>query len=170
MRLIPPGPPAPVAIRRFGELVDWTTVLLGGIIVVIVFVNVVFRFFDVEVAWTTELSEVLMVWVTFLGGASAAQRAEHVAIIEFVDKLPPRARKWGDAITQLVCALVLVLLIWYGAGIARSGWTNRLTVLEWPMSVEYLALPVGSAATLVFVLFDLVQIVRGRTRAERYGE
>jgi hypothetical protein len=30
-------------------------------------------------------------------------------------------------------------------------------------------LPVGSAATLVFVVFDLVQIARGRSRAERFG-
>jgi TRAP-type C4-dicarboxylate transport system permease small subunit len=41
-------------------------------------------------------------------------------------------------------------------------------VLDWPMSIEYLALPVGSAATLVFVLFDLIQIARGRSRAERF--
>jgi TRAP-type C4-dicarboxylate transport system permease small subunit len=38
------------------------------------------------------------------------------------------------------------------------------------MSVEYLALPVGSAAALAFVLFDLFQIALGRSRAERYGE
>lgn len=168
--LIPSGPPAPGPIRWFGQLVDWVTVLLGAAIVLIVFTNVILRFFEAEVAWTTELSEVMMVWVTFLGGAAAARRAEHVAITEFVDKLSPNARRAWDGVIQSACAVILVLLVWYGFGIVESGWANRLTVLDWPMSIEYLGLPVGSAAALVFVLFDLVQIARGRSRAERYGE
>ena len=170
MKLIPPGPPAPAPIRHFGELVDWTTVSLGAAIVLMVFTNVVFRFLNIELAWTTELSEVMMVWVTFLGGAAAARRAEHIAITEFVDMLAQAPRRYNDAAIQLVVALVLVLLVWFGSGIAWSSGGNRLTVLDWPMTVEYLALPVGSAAALVFVLFDLVQIARGKSRAERYGE
>jgi TRAP-type C4-dicarboxylate transport system permease small subunit len=71
---------------------------------------------------------------------------------------------------QLVSAFVLCLLIWYGIGIAQSAWGNQLTVLGWPVSIEYLALPVGSAATLVFVLFDLAQIARGLPRSARYGD
>ncbi|MBU6485823.1 MAG: TRAP transporter small permease [Betaproteobacteria bacterium] len=170
MKLIPPGPPAPWLLSRLGELVDWSTVLAGGTIVVLVFTNVVLRFFDVEIAWTSELSEVLMVWVTFLGGAAATRRGEHVAITEFADKLSAMPRRWLDGAIQLVCALVLLLLTWYGIGIAQASWSDRLTVLNWPMSVEYLALPVGSVAALAFVLFDLFQIALGRSRAERYGE
>jgi len=37
------------------------------------------------------------------------------------------------------------------------------------MALQYLGLPVGSAAMLVFVSFDLIQILRGRSREERYG-
>jgi TRAP-type C4-dicarboxylate transport system permease small subunit len=37
------------------------------------------------------------------------------------------------------------------------------------MALQYLSLPVGSAAMLIFVAFDLVQIVRGKPREERYG-
>jgi len=50
-----------------------------------------------------------------------------------------------------------------------ANWGNELTVLEWPMAWQYLSLPVGSAAMLIFVAFDLVQIIRGKTREERYG-
>jgi TRAP-type C4-dicarboxylate transport system permease small subunit len=37
------------------------------------------------------------------------------------------------------------------------------------MAWQYLSLPVGSALTFVFVAWDLVQIARGRSAAERYG-
>jgi len=69
-----------------------------------------------------------------------------------------------------VAALVLCLLLWYGSGLVSASWGNILTVLNWAMAWQYLALPVGAAAMLAFVLWDLIQIVRGRPREERYGE
>jgi TRAP-type transport system small permease protein len=166
--LPPPTSSGPRLIRRFGALVDACTISMGASIIVLVFSNVVLHLFGRDIAWTTELSEVLMVWVTFIGGAAAARRGEHVAITELVDLLGGRGRRWADTAAQVVSAGVLLLLVGYGMSVVQSGWGNRLTVLNWPMSIEYLALPVGSAATLVFVLFDCIQIVRGRTRAERY--
>jgi TRAP-type C4-dicarboxylate transport system permease small subunit len=155
-------------MRLFGALVDASTIAMGASIVALVFSNVVLHLVGLDIAWTTELSEVLMVWVTFIGGAAAARRGEHVAIAELVDLLGGRGRQWADAAAQVVSAIVLLLLIGYGMSIVVSSWSNHLTVLDWPMSIEYLALPVGSAATLVFVLFDLIQIARGRSRAERF--
>jgi len=163
-----PNPPA--FIRAFGDFIDRAAVAMGAAIVCLVFANVVLHVFGRDIAWTTELSELLMVWVTFIGGAAAARRGEHVAIVELVDLLKARPHQWADGMAQLVSAFVLCLLIWYGIGIAQSAWGNQLTVLGWPVSIEYLALPVGSAATLVFVLFDLVQIARGFPRSARYGD
>jgi TRAP-type transport system small permease protein len=167
--LAPSMPSGPMPIQLCGALVDGATIAMGASIIGLVFSNVVLHLFGRDIAWTTELSEVLMVWVTFIGGAAAARRGEHVTITELVDLLGGRGRRWADAAAQVVAVAVLLLLIWYGMSIVQSGWNNRLTVLDWPMSIEYLALPVGSAATLVFVGFDLAQIVRGRSRAERFG-
>jgi TRAP-type C4-dicarboxylate transport system permease small subunit len=160
----------PVFIRAFGAFIDGATVAMGAAIVCLVFANVVLHVVGRDMAWTTELSELLMVWVTFIGGAAAARRGEHVAIVELVDLLKARPHQWADGMAQLVSAFVLCLLIWYGIGIAQSAWGNQLTVLGWPVSIEYLALPVGSAATLVFVGFDLVQIAHGLPRSARYGD
>jgi TRAP-type C4-dicarboxylate transport system permease small subunit len=156
-------------LRLLGELVDWATIIAGATIILLVFTNVVLHQLDLDIAWTTEFSEVLMVWVTFLGGAAAGRRGEHVALVELVNLLPGRPRHWIDAMVQMASAGVLVLLIWYGMGIVVEAWTSRLSVLDLPMSVEYLALPVGSAAALAFVLYDLWQIVRGRSREERFA-
>ena len=111
-----------------------------------------------------------MVWVTFLGGASAAHRGAHMTITEFIDKLAGKSRLRADAVVQLLCLAVLCLLVWYGIGIVMANWGNILTVLDWPMAFQYLALPVGSAASLVFVGYDLSQILRGKPRKERYGD
>jgi len=111
----------------------------------------------------------LMVWVTFLGGACAARRNAHMAITELLDKLGPRGRRVADFATQLVVAVVLLLLVRYGWVIVDASWGNQLTVLGIPMAIQYLALPVGSAIMLAFILLDLVRIARGVPREVRYA-
>jgi len=169
MPLLPAGPPAPVPLRVLGEAVDWTIVAIGAAMIVLVFLNVVFHLVGRDIAWTTEFSEFLMVWVTFLGGAAASRRGLHMTITEFVDKLGPVGRRLADGAIQLLCLVILVLLGWYGTGIVNATWGNELTVLHFPMAVQYLALPVGAALMGIFTAWDVVQIVRGRSRAERYG-
>jgi len=167
--LLPPGPAAPLPIRLLGVAVDWAVVALGAGMVVLVFANVVSHVFGGDVAWTTELAELMMVWVTFLGGAAATRRGAHMRITEFLDKLDGVPRRWADAAIQFVALTVLGLLVWFGAGIVAASRNNILTVLDWSMAWQYLSLPVGSALTFVFVAWDLVQIARGRPAAERYG-
>jgi TRAP-type transport system small permease protein len=166
---LPPSPLAPKPIRWLGTAVDWSLVVIGAVMVIMVFVNVLFHLFQQDISWTTEFCEFMMVWVTFLGGASAARRGLHMTITEFLDKLSDPSRRWADGIIQAFCLVVLGLLVKFGMGIAMSNWGNELTVLGWPVALQYLGLPVGSAAMLIFVAFDLVQIVRGKTREERYG-
>jgi TRAP-type C4-dicarboxylate transport system permease small subunit len=156
-------------LRIFGEIVDWAAIAAGGTIITLVFVNVVLHLFASDIDWTTQLCELLMVWVTFLGGAAAGRRGEHVALSELVGWLVPGpVRLWVDGAVQLIVTGVLVSLIWYGVGIADGIRDNTMSVLGWSLAVEYSALPVGSAAALVFVLYDLYLIIRGVSREERY--
>lgn len=169
MPMLPPGPPAPAPIRALGALFDWAIVVVGAAMITLVFMNVLFHITGRDIAWTTEFGEFLMVWVTFLGGAAASRRGLHMTITEFLDKLPDRSRRFADGTIQSLCLGILGLLGWYGMGIVNAGWGNELTVLHFPMALQYLALPVGAAGMAVFVAWDLVQILRGRDRDERYG-
>lgn len=166
---LPPAPPAPAPIRLLGVVIDWTIVVIGAVMISLVFFNVVTHAFGKDLAQTTELCELLMVWVTFLGGAAAARRGGHMAITELLDKLNPGHRRFADLLIAAVGVVVLALLVWYGWNITLSGWTNRLTVLDIPMSFQYGALPVASLATLIFQAWDFYQILQGRSSDERYG-
>jgi TRAP-type C4-dicarboxylate transport system permease small subunit len=92
-----------------------------------------------------------------------------MAITEFIDKLGPVARRWTDGAITTLSLVLLLTLVWYGMAIVNASWGNELSVLQVPMAVQYLALPVGACAMAVFVGWDLVQILRGRTHAQRYG-
>ena len=167
-RMLPAAPFAPAPLRALGAAVDWAVVAIGAVMVVLVFLNVLFRLWGGDIAFTTELCELLMVWVTFLGGAAAARRGLHMTITEFLDRLGPDARRRADAAIQILALLILALLVWHGMGIVDASWGNELTVLHVPMAVQYLGLPVGAGLMAVFIGWDLLQILRGRSRDERY--
>jgi len=168
--LLPAGPPAPRPILWLAHLVDWSIVAIGATMATLVFINVILHLFHRDMAWTVEFCELLMVWVTFLGGAAATRRGAHMVIGELVGRLAGPARRYADAAIQLVVLVTLGLLFWHGLGIADAGRMSELTVLGWPMASQYAALPVASAITMVFVIWDLIEILQGRTRAQRYGE
>jgi TRAP-type C4-dicarboxylate transport system permease small subunit len=169
--LLPAGPAAPGPILWLARLVDWSIVAIGAAMASLVFANVIVRnVFHGDIAWTTEFCELLMVWVSFLGGAAATRRGAHMVVGELVGRLSGRARRAADAAIQLVVLVTLALLVWYGLGIADAGRMSELTVLGWPMATQYAALPVASAITMVFVAWDLFEILQGRSRGERYGE
>jgi TRAP-type transport system small permease protein len=162
------GPPAPAPIQWLGKAVDWAVVFIGALMVVLVFFNVLSHAIGKDLAATTELCELLMVWVTFLGGAAAARRGAHMSINEFLDKLGVLNRRLADSAIGLLCLMMLGMLIYYGINITRTGMTNELTVLHISMAWQYAALPVGAAAMFVFVGWETYQAATGVSREERY--
>jgi TRAP-type C4-dicarboxylate transport system permease small subunit len=167
--VLPPAPPSPPLLTLFGDAVDWTVVAIGALMIGLVFLNVSLHVVQKDLAWVTELAELLMVWVTFLGGACATRRGAQMTITEFIDKLGGRSRDAADAAVNVFALAVLFSLVWYGINLSIAGWTNELTVLHVPMTFQYLGMPVGCFAMAVWIAWDLVRIARGETRAQRWG-
>jgi TRAP-type C4-dicarboxylate transport system permease small subunit len=169
--LLPPDPPAPWPIALLGRLVDWSVLVIGGVMATLVFANViVHNVFNGDIAWTTEFCELLMVWVTFLGGAAATRRGAHMVINELINHLKGAKKRYAEAAIQIAVFVTLGLLTWYGVGIAQAGNFSTLTVLGWPMSTQYTALPVASVITMIFVAWDFSEILRGKSTEERHGK
>jgi len=166
--LLTPVAAAPLPIRLLGRMVDWSVIAIGAGMTVLVFANVSLHLIDKDLAWVTELGELLMVWVTFLGGACAAQRGVHMSITEFIDKLEAPRRRWADAAVQGLCLFMLLVLVRYGWNLVGGNWGNQLTVLQWPMAIQYMGMAVGCTLMAFFVAFDVWQILRGVPRELRY--
>jgi len=166
--LLSPVAAAPLPIRLLGRAVDWAVIAIGAGMTALVFVNVSLHVVHMDLAWVTELGELLMVWVTFLGGACAAQRGAHMTITEFIDKLGPARRRWADVAVQALCLAMLLVLARFGWSLVGGNWGNQLTVLEWPMAIQYMGMALGCTLMAVFVAFDVWQTLRGVPREQRY--
>ena len=142
--MLPRSPPAPPLLEAFGAVVDWTVVLIGATMIVLVFVNVVLHVVGKDLAAVTELAELLMVWVTFLSGGlrGAARRADddHRVHRQAAGRATGRGGRGRRPARHRRCS---PLLVWYGVKLVIVGWGNELTVLQIPMSFQYLGMPVG---------------------------
>ena len=168
--LLPCGPVQAWPIHVLARIIDWALVAAAAVMILLVFFNVCSHALGRDLSETTEACELLMVWVSFLGGASLLRRSGHMTITEFIDKLGDgKARRAADFIVQLVALFALWILFRYGLTIVGDNWGNVLTVLKIPMAWQYMPLSVGSAAGMVFVAYDLYQILCGKSREERYG-
>jgi TRAP-type transport system small permease protein len=158
----------PTWLRFVGKAVDAAVILIGGSLAILIFANVVLHAFGKDLAWLTELGELLMVWVTFLGGAAAAQRGAHMSINEFLDKLSVAKRRWADAAVQIFTLALLAVVLFFGLRIVQTSWDNTLTTLEWPMAWQYMPMPLGIGLMALFIAWDLFLIFRGVPRDQRY--
>jgi len=69
---------------------------------------------------------------------------------------------------QGLCLAMLLVLTRFGWSLVDRNWGNQLTVLEWPMAIQYMGMAVGCTLMAVFVAFDVWQTVRGVPREQRY--
>jgi len=152
----------PAPLRVLGDVLDIAIVVLATAIFAVMCGNVFARAaLNMDIAWNTEFGEFALVWATFLGGAAAARRGAHMAITEFITKLPTRQRRWAEVAIRLAVLGVLALLVIAGANIAHRTMDQLMSVLYWPVGLQYLAMPVGSGLAFVFVAYDAYSIAAG---------
>jgi len=153
----------PAPLRWLGDMIDAAVIVLASVLLLVMFANVATRVaFDSDLAWNTEFGEFVLLWATFLGGASAARRGAHMRITEFVDAFPPKIGRLVELATRVCVIGLLVLLVWYGFVISDRAMGQEMTVLHWPMGAQYLALPIGSGLALVYVIYETVLLALGR--------
>lgn len=134
-----------VAYRRLVTLVEWLTIALTGLLVVIVSVNVFARYvLEVGLIWAEEATVILFVWVVFLGAFVAYHRRAHLALTVLTDGLALRPRRIVACVAALLVAVFLSVVLWAGIGLVQQTFAfGRLTaMLGISASWGYLAVPV----------------------------
>ena len=104
-------------------------------------------------AWPEPIAIMLMVIFTFLGGAAAYRAGAHIAVQMLVGQLPPSLRRLSTLFIDLVMLSVCGFIVVLGTDLSLFTWGQSIDTLPWlPVGATYLALPLGSLFTALFVL------------------
>jgi TRAP-type C4-dicarboxylate transport system permease small subunit len=154
----------PALLRRLGDAVDIAVATTGAALALLMTANVAGRaLLNSDISANVELGEFLLVWATFLGGASAARRGAHMRIVEGLLMMPTGLRRHVEIAIRFLVLAVLGALVWNGAKIAEVAMDQTTTVLYWPVGLGYAAMPVGSALAFVFVAHETWRLWRGES-------
>ena len=135
--------------------------LVLAIGVVVVFLDVIFRYFlSNPLQWGDEVAIAVLIAITFLGAALALYRSEHLGVRAFRNRLSGRWAERADGFSAWVILAVSICLTWASVPLLQSvaGQTTLSGFL--PASIEYYPLLAGGGAMTIFAMFHLSRVPR----------
>ena len=143
-------------MRFFERVLRLLLILVVILIFIEVTVEVASRFiFHIPIPWGAEVSQTLLVWMTFIGSAAAFLRGGHISVELFLERM---SRRWRPLMNRLNVLIILTFLacgIASGFKVVSRVWNDVTASLGISAGVLYLSLPVGFALMAVFGLWML---------------
>lgn len=144
------------AFRLGLKLTNATEGLAAILLVLVIAFNlaqVFFRYVLVDpLSWSEETMRYTTTWLVLLAGSAALFRGEHMVISLFDNVQSPRLRTSVRMAVLASIAGFCLLLIWEGYPAAIDNMRQVSPAMRIPMTIPYLAIPVGATLMLVKVL------------------
>lgn len=142
-------------------------VALLGVMVVLVFGNVVLRYgFNSGITFSEEMSRFIFMWLTLLGALLAMHEHGHLGMSSVIKALPvagQRVVRFVSDALMLACCALLAHGTWKQVVIAMD---DRAPVTGVPMGVVFSALLVCSVGIAAMLLHSLWRQLSGRMPAD----
>ncbi|MDO8771526.1 MAG: TRAP transporter small permease [Burkholderiaceae bacterium] len=153
-------------VRGIESLFDIATTVLVLGIMVIVFSDVVLRyFFNWPLIWAYDLiSMYLMAGAFFLSLSSTYAGHAHVRIDIFEQNAPPPMRRASEILTCLVGIALFGMIAWLGAERAWDNWVqdDRLGgLIAWPTWVSAVLVPTGCGLLVLRLVYRITGLILG---------
>jgi TRAP-type C4-dicarboxylate transport system permease small subunit len=138
----------------------WLCIWIAGLSIVVMTtvipVQVVARKgFSSGLSWPEPAALICMIVFTFIGSAAAYRAGSHIAVTMVTDRLPPTAKFVFARIVDILMALVALFVIYYGSDRVLFFMGTKQNLPDFPAIQvwwTYLPLPLGSLATLLFII------------------
>lgn len=132
-------------------------VVLAGVIVAFATLSVAAGiatsyFFDYPLPWVTEVTEFGLLYLPYLLGVWVLQKDGHVRMDIVLKMLPTRAQHTINTITAVVCALICLILCWFGTKVTLDLYRSKAftyTILEAPKWILTIVIAVGSLMLVI---------------------
>lgn len=137
----------------YDQIVENILSLLYFFLIVIIFFNVISRYFiNMPFMWAEELGRYLFIWIVYLGAAQAFKNNRHLVVDYLINKIPEPLKTYLDLTIQITLILFISFLFYYGVKFAMFGRGRASYSFNLGLSFFYAAIPVGSMCMLLNIL------------------
>ena len=149
--------------RLLVRLMEWTLIGALGLMVVLVFANVVLRYgFNQGITFSEEVSRFLFVWVVFLGAVLTLRDHGHLGVHMLTKRLSLTGKKVCKLIADVATLGCCGLITWGGWQVVRLEITNIAPISGIPLGVVFSALLVCSIGMGVLLIDSIYRLLTGR--------
>ena len=136
-------------------------ILVMAVEVVVVMAGVISRYvLNRPIAGSDEIADLLLVWLTFIGGAVAQRQRSHPTVSIFVHWLPPSVVSYLDAITRLIEVVFFATVCWYSLQLFRMRLDESSAGAGFNMGLFPAGIAVGVAVSFLFAAGQLAAVPR----------
>jgi TRAP-type transport system small permease protein len=155
-------------LNRLIGVLDWWSMLLLVLMVVLVFLGVFFRYvLDSSLAWYDEFASYLLVWLTFYGAVAASYRDRHIGFDLVVNRFTPSPGRVARIVAELFVLGFQVVLFYYGWVLTQKMGNETAVSLPWiKMAWVYSVLPIAGGLMLLISLERLGHLLFGNANGK----
>jgi TRAP-type C4-dicarboxylate transport system permease small subunit len=144
--------------RRLNWVVERVCALLVGVMVVVIWFEVLERYFlEMGLTWTEEFSRYVMIWAALLAVSCGAYYREHIGLELFQRFLPFKVARGLVFALDVISLAFFLFLFYYGIGMTSAGGGQYATIFGMTMVVPFAAVPVSSALTAVQIFAAMLR-------------
>ena len=142
---------------------------LAGVILIFIMLSVCLEVilrdvFDAPQMWVTQVTECLLLYITFLGSAWLLREEGLVKVDIILSRLSPRTGAFLGLISSIIGAIVSVVITVSGATITWHYYVKGMytpTVMEIPLAAILVIIPVGSLMLLIQFIRRICRFIAG---------
>jgi len=137
--------------------------LLSVVLTVSVFLQVLIRFvFKYPLPWTEEIARIAFVYCIFVGATIAVRENSHLQVDFLLVILPKRVARAAVFLGMFLVGIFLVFVTWQGVVLVLATGVQMSPVMQLPFKYLYLILPVSGAIMLLYLVANMLALIRGR--------
>ena len=149
-------------------------VVLGQLIIFfivgIIGVQVILRFvFSAPFDWPEELSEILLIWLTFIGAVALTRRKDHIRVELMEEFGGERLNTCLKILFDIVTVGFLTLLAFYGWNLMNELTFEKTPALRLRISLIISIVPFSAAIMIVYYIIAIIENLINLTRGRRDG-
>lgn len=149
------------------KVIRYLVLTLLGLMVIIVFANVVSRYYlQFSLAWSEEVARFMLVWLVFLGSFLAYIHDEHLGLDILVKKFPPLLRK----ITAVGANLLVIFALY---AVMEGGYLMMIANFDWlspaaeiPQGYIYVVVPLSCGLMILQTILKTYYVITAKSPSQ----
>ncbi len=131
-----------------------------SMLIVLVFLAAVLRFFGIDMSWSTDLAQLTFAWVCFIGADLALSLKRHMGVDMLVIRFPAKGQLIIGFITSLLILIFLIFVTVYGINLSIVNRQRSFQTLPISYSFATASAPFGCGLMIITITRQILEISR----------